>query len=257
MGPEIGTAQPIDSTPLLVIGKVGGEVDEDLTTENLFIKSWWSDLTSHLFIVLATKLMNEGLLYPYRIVTDREILDIRLGKQGYNAKSKSKRDEVLTFNSLSDFIGKEQRLVILRLGFLGYKNQAMAGFVKEALLCRQADALPTWIVEEPDSIFGPGHLSYNEDVGDYIASRYRIIDLTKPRSGLIIPRGVEGAQVRSTKGMAVDGEDTVPSKVPMPEPRFVAPARPRIEMDDSCLGMNGGSKKKDWNKKGNRGGGPV
>jgi hypothetical protein len=242
MGSEIASARPIESSPLLTLGSVGGEVALDRTMDNLFIKGWWSDITSHLFIVLSCKMMNDNLLYPFKIVTDSQIFDVRIGNQSYKAKSKTKRDEVTTYNGLDDYIGRDVELVIIRLGFLGYKNQSMPGYLKEALTTRAAYSKSTWIIEEPDSLFGPGHFSYNEDVGDYIANRFDPVDLTKTREGPIIPRGVEGSEVvRGGDGLAVDDERPVQPKVVMPKARIEAPVKeaPRMDINDPLLFGNG------------------
>ena len=249
MGPEIASARHVESSPLLTLGTVGGEIVIDRTRDNLFIKGWWSDIASHLFLVFSCKMMNDNLLYPFKIVTDSQIFDVRIGNQSYRAKSKTKRDEVITYNGLDDYIGKDLELVIIRLGFLGYRNQSMPGYLKEALTTRAAYSKPTWVVEEPDSLFGPGHFSYNEDVGDYIANRFDPVDLTQTREGPIIPRGVEGSEViRGGDGLAVDDDRPAPAKVVMPKERIMAPPKeaPRMDTNDPLLFGNGKKKNGKW-----------
>jgi hypothetical protein len=239
LGPEIGGARKIAATPLLVLGRVGGDVEVDRTIENLFIKGWWSDIISHLQIVLSCKMMNDNLRYPFKIVTDGEIFEVRMSMRAYNSRPRSRRDIDQIYNTLSDFMGPSEELVIIRLGSFAYRNSAVPGYLKEALIMRMVVGKATWIVEEPDSIFGPGHFSYNEDVGDYIANRFEPLDLTTTREGPIIPRGVEGSEViRSGNGLAVDDDRPVSPQVVMPKARIVAPA-PRMDVNDPLLFGNG------------------
>lgn len=163
MGLEIAAAPVLDVSPLLVLG------GDDLTEECLFIKSTWWDLLPHLKWVLFHK----GLRFRYRITTDEKLVTIFLGKEAYNARARGKRDETETFNSLADLIGEDFNLVIVRLGYLGYPNKAAPGVLKEALMLRETMGRPTWLIESPDSIWGEGHRSYNQEVGDYVLERFR------------------------------------------------------------------------------------
>ena len=255
MGPEIGSAPPIDYSPLLMPGRVGGSVSVDRTNENLFIKGWWSDVTSHLFIVLSCKMMNKGLWYPFKIVNESEIFNVRMGLNAYNSRPKGKRDEVQIFNTLADFIGGDFELVIIRLGSAGYKNQALPGYLKEALTTRAMASKPTWIIEEPDSIFGPGHFSYNEKVGDFISNNFTPVDLITERKGPITPRGVSGSELQSGDGLVVDDERANPVKAVMPKERVVIPDKEptqRMDTSDPLLFGEGKNHKKGGKWGGNR-----
>jgi hypothetical protein len=243
MGPEIGTAPPIASSPLLTVGKVGGEVPIDRTNENLFIKGWWSDIVSHLFIVLSCKMMNRGLWYPFKIVNESEIFNVRMGLYAYGSRPKGKRDEVQVFNTLSDFIGGDFELVIIRLGSAGHKNRALPGYFREALTTRTMISKPTWIIEEPDSIFGPGHFAYDESVGDFVSNNFTPVDLTTGRSEPIVPRGVEGSELQSEEGLVIDDGRANPVKAVMPKERVVIPDKePTQRMDTSDPLLFGGAR---------------
>ncbi len=238
MGPEIGSAPPIDYSPLLMPGRVGGEVSVDRTNENLFIKGWWADVVSHLFIVLSCKMMNSGLWYPFKVVNENEIFNVRMGLYAYGSRPKGKRDEIQVFNTLADFLGGDYELVIIRLGSAGHKNRALPGYFKEALTTRTMITKATWIIEEPDSIFGPGHFAYDESVGDFVSNNFTPVDLTTNKVGPIIPRGVEGSELQSDEGLVVDDERANPVKAVMPKERVVIPEKAptqRMEMDDPTL----------------------
>lgn len=186
LGPDVVLAPAVHTTPLYAIGP-DGQPTVDKTTENLLLKGWWSDLCGHFRWALGCK----GPLYPFTVVTDERIRTVFVGGESYSTKSRKIRDEVASVNTLHDLLGSTYPLVIIRLGFLGYKNVAMPGALLESLRIREASQLPTWIVEEPNSLFGPGHFAYNDEVFNYIHHHYKVMDLTSDTQREIIPRGVE------------------------------------------------------------------
>jgi len=216
--PEIAEAAPINASPLMELGRPG-EVRADLTSENLFIKGYWSELSSHLLLVFTVKMLH-NLLYQFQIITDARLRDVFVGSEAYTSRSRKKRDDIQTFNSLSDVIGGDKELVIIRLGFLGWINKAMPGILKEAIRLRHAAGKPTWIVEEPNSIFGPGHFSYDAEVAEMISQRFSVVEIQSKVEREIVPRGVKGAHLAVTEeeGMSLDDED-----VPKPRKKFVMP----------------------------------
>lgn len=262
LGTEIATAPGIADTPLHSRTDVQPVVDR--TTKNLFLKGWWSDLLPHFKIAFLRKFFLVAKVegFYFRIVTDERLKNVYLSNEAYAAKQKKKRDEGETYNSLGDLVGGSYDLVVIRLGFLGYKNVAMPGILKETLMLRQALNLPTWIVEEPESIFGQGHFSWSLEVDEYIRRRFEVIDLTQEKPDIVIePRGVEGARPRVTKekddGMSVDEEEPTPSPPKrMPAARFISEERsdekPKTSALDSVLVGDGGFKKRKKS-----GGGPV
>lgn len=250
VGVEIATSVSIKESPLFTPGAPGSPPEVDRTKSNLFLKGWWSDLLPHFKYVFAWKQLEYDLNYYVQVVTDERLKDVYVGNAAYDKRSKKNRDEAPTYNSLGDLVGSDQHLVIIRLGFLGNRNRAMPGLLKEALLLRQAANMPTWIVETPDSIFGYGHFAYSEDTADYIEGRFEAINLTRDRGTEIRPRGVEGAELDDDEpGMAVDREERSSPPVKMPKERFTAPVE---SVPDEVMGTSRPSSKK-W-KKGNRNG---
>jgi len=249
--PDIAEAPPMNASPLLEVGGPG-EVKVDLTSENLFIKGYWSDLASHLRLVLTIKMLH-NLLYQFQIITDARLRDVYVGSESYTARSRKKRDDIETNNKLSDVIGGDRELVIIRLGFLGYANRAMPGILKEAILLRHAVGKPTWIIEEPNSIFGPGHFSYDAEVAELISQRFSVVEIKARVERELVPRGVKGAHLAVTEeeGMSLDTEEAPKPrrKFVMPEPAIPAPASSTIDMG---LLTDDGKKKK---YKGKRNGG--
>lgn len=256
LGAEIATAPPLAETPLFV---PAAEPPVDKTQRNVFLKGWWGDLLPHFKTTFIRKYHAVGRVegFYFRIVTDERLKNVYLSNEAYAMKQRKKRDEGETFNSLSDLVGNFYHLVIIRLGFLGYKNVAMPGILKETLLLRQALNLPTWLVEEPESPFGPGHFSWSMDVDDYVKRRFEILDLTKTREGVELEyRGVEGASpIRSEPGMSLDEDAPAapapkPATVRTPKSNFEAPA---TDFDHDPILTGSGNKGAFKYKKGGKG----
>lgn len=259
LGVEIATAPLITKSPLFVAGDAGEPPKIDRTKENLFIKGYWRDLLSHFKWALGCK----GPLFPFRLLTDEKLKVVWLGQESYAARAKSRRDEVVTYNSLADLVGPDIDLVIIRLGFLGHKNIAMPGILKEAMMIREFACKPTWIVEVPTSLYGPGHFSYSEEVADYIAEKFEVVDLVRKESARSdeVPHGIEISPLAIALD-ADDGDDvTIGSLQPtpasmrhMPKPRF---ERPTIDTDTDLPGEGVSARKKQYGKKKPSSGGPV
>jgi hypothetical protein len=242
LGPEIAAAPIILKSPLYVAGGKGEPAKIDRTQDNLFIKVYWSDLLPHLKWALTCK----GPMFRYRIVTDERLKTVYLGSEDYRARAKSKRDDITTFNSVGDLIGPEYDMVIVRLGFLGYKNVAMPGILKEALMLRESALKPTWLIEEPASIYGFGHFSYSEDTAAYIDRLFEVINLVDEKRTPEAPRGVEPVE-----DVTMEDDEPRPQIVQPPQPRFTSPKIDPVEF----AVPEGSGRKSGWKKKG--GGGPV
>lgn len=260
LGPEIATAPLIRASPLFMAGEPGEPPKKDRTSENLFLKGYWPDLLTHFKWALGCK----GPNFRFRLVTDEKLKVVWLGAESYAARAKGKRDEVVTFNSLADIVNPDIDLVILRLGFLGHKNVAMPGILKEALMIREFACKPTWLVEVPTSLYGPGHFSYSEEVADYIGVNFEVVNLTLKESARAdhVPHGVELTPfllaVESSDGDDVGLGSLTPTPAAMqqmPKPRFASPP----DTFDTELPGEGPNapRKKQFGKKKQGGGGPV
>jgi hypothetical protein len=254
LGPEIAAAPTITRSPLYTLGPKGESPAIDRTGENLFIKSYWTDLLPHLKWALACK----GPMFRFRVVTDEKLRTVWVGNESYKQRAKSERDDLMTFNGLGDIIGPDYDLVILRLGFLGYKNAAMPGVLKEALMIRESALKPTWVVEVPSSLFGPGHLSYSEDVGGYIERLFEVVNLVRERSETDLPHGIYGGIEEPIEDVGMGAHTPMPERVVVSQPkeRFTAP--PAIVEDmGAVMGDNRKFKKNGGFGKKRGGGGPV
>lgn len=245
LGPEILTARSLRSSPLYVHGK------SDRTKDNLFIKGSWHTILSHLQWALGSK-FNEKPNVPHRfkIETDEKIVNVFVGNHSFTHRPKSMREDVETFNALSDFV-EPPDLFILRLGFLGYPNKAAPGSVKQALGVREVACKPTWIIESPSNPFGPGHFTYSEDLAGYIDEHFEVLDLS---GGDTVPDQVQGGIVIPTSDASDPDSDEVSMGGPTTTESVVRVTRERIPRSDSFdMGTShqGGSK---WKKKGASGG---
>jgi hypothetical protein len=130
----------------------------------------------------------------------------------------------------------------------------MPGVLKEALMVREAAQMPTWIVEEPSSIFGPGHFAYSEDTAMYIERLFTIVNLVDESRTPDEPRGIEASEPVEDVGM----EAPTPQVVRTSKPRFDAP---KIDVDELLGAAEEGTsykkKSSSWKRKGGGGGGPV
>jgi hypothetical protein len=252
LGPEIAKAETIFSSPLYELPEKSGEAPKlDRTKENLFVKVAWVDLLPHLKLCLWTK----GIFFNFRIVTDEKIKTVFVGAESYAQRAKNKRDEMVTYNSLNDLLGPEYPFVILRLGHLGHKNQAAPGAVKEALMIRDVAQKPTWIIEEPNSPFGPGNFTWSEDLQDYIERNYKSVTLGSVER-VYEPRGYAGAE--EVVGGVEDVNPSAPATRPARRP--VTPPVSAIDVDEDLAALEGkpkwkGGRSSSRPKKG--GGGPI
>lgn len=154
LGEEISAVQHVSSSALY---HRDGSVDR--TNENLHLRCTWEELIAHLKLVLSSK----GLNFRYRIVTDEQI------KTSF-VSADAKRDDTV----MLDLVGEIFKLVIIRVGFLGYKNKAAEGALKEALLIRRGLDLPTWLVEDPEL---PWQHSNGTEIQAYLADNFTEVSL--------------------------------------------------------------------------------
>lgn len=170
LGPEIAGAPYVSASPLLSLNPAGGRPLVDRTKDNLLIYCPWYGLLAHLKYALAYK----GLSYYHRVINDERIKNVFVGGEAYKARSSKVRDDLDTNNSLPDLVSGDYHLVIIKLGYLGYKNQAAPGALKEALLHRESLGLPTWLVLDPNRDWLHSH---DPDVGLYVQDRFEKLTL--------------------------------------------------------------------------------
>lgn len=227
LGPEIGGAKPLTESPLYV-----REPFYDATKDNIFLKGRWKTLISHLKFSLCVK----GLDFMTRVTSDERLKEIYLGKESYGQRAKGKRDEVETFNNLDDFV-REPDLLVLRLGFLGHKNIAMPGILKETLMLREFVQKPTWLIEDPANDWG---LSYSDDLWSYIQGHFKVVEVSSS----------DPTPVPAFEDTPYVAPNVSEVSLGAPEKEEYLPSEPTVSLDVGVLG-GGQSKKKasSWKPK--------
>jgi hypothetical protein len=254
LGKDIMNAHPaVYSSPLYEPAKDGGPPLIDLTTENLFIRARWEDFLPHFKLAATNLLSRTGFQWYFQLVTDERIKSVFVGNESYSSRARKQRDDVASFNSLGDLLGGDFDLVIIQLGYLGYKNVAAPGALKEALLIRQAANKPTWIVDpnQNEGRFQPGHLAYSQDLAEYLALRYMELELKIDREVPLPARveiGYQGAHlsVGNEEGLILDDADNprpTPQRMKIPKGPAVDVYLPRDLDNDPVLGTGSASKK--------------
>jgi hypothetical protein len=225
----------------------------DRTGDNLFLKSYYGDLLPHLKWALGGK----GLKFRFVILSDEKVLRIWLGSDSHRSQREVEDGEGYV-ESLHDVIGSDVDLFILRLGYLGYPNKSMPGVLHEALMLREAASKPTWIIEQPNSIFGYGHRSYSDDLAEYIQQNFEVIEF-KPgkatKDAEFEPQGIDVP----TEPIEDIGLGSTPTESP-PQPKPVQAAQkymPKAAITSSGTWdsdfdrvLSGNKSKKNWKKRG-------
>lgn len=214
--PMARDARLIKSSPLFTPKvNVACEPGVDLTRNNLYIQGiTWGQFLPHLKLIQLCKDIK------VRVITDEEIRSVFVGNDSYKAKPASKRETVETLNNLPELMSRDYDLVIIRVGFLGYKNISAAGAFREGLMYRAGHSKPTWIFESSHkSVIW--RYSKDEDLEHYLTN-YREIHLTsadppiEDLTGLTLA-GPELSDIPSEYNSAVPGDDDV--SLPEPAPR--------------------------------------
>ena len=175
LGPEIGSA-PLIEGGLYETGTSWPSPKRDRTRENLFLQGPWLTLLGHFRWAFTCKLIETGLRFHWVIITDERIKNIYVGNEHFRAKTRDEGEREESHNGLPDIMGGHD-LVIVRLGFLGHKNRSAGGGLWEALMLREIERKPTWVVDHPDRPYNSEHLSYSPEASHYIQTYFQTVDL--------------------------------------------------------------------------------
>lgn len=196
LGADISGAPKITKSPLYAIDVEHNKATLDRTTENVLINSAWYVVLPHLRLALGHHYLLRST-YRFTVITDERIINVFVGNEHYTSKSKKVRDDKDNYNGLKDLV-EGPDLVIIRLGFLGYKNVAAAGSLKQALMLREAARKPTWLIRNPDA---DTPVSWNEEVAAYVKVNFEVVTLSNEGPSTMDVTEVEPAQpkVRETR----------------------------------------------------------
>lgn len=171
MGPEIARVQHVVS-PLFDVAVAKdqesrelrpGEKRGDQSRTDLLVRMSWPDFLPHLKWVL----FNKGPAFTFTVVTDARIKSVFVGDESFKSRPMSMKDEA-TINNLDDLVGG-YNLAIVKLGYLGHKNKAAPGALREALMGRASLNKPTWVIEDPRSMYAWEHSS-SPEVVDFLST---------------------------------------------------------------------------------------
>lgn len=195
--PRAKDARVITSSPLYTPRRNHtSEPGVDLTGRNVHIQGiTWNQFMPHLKLIQMCKNIK------IRHVTDGDLRDIFVGNKNYKARPLRLRENEDTFNGIGGLLEANDDLLIIRVGFLGYKNAAGPGFLSETLLYRMAASKPCWIFESSHALVS---WRYTKDADvENLVSKYMQVHLTSPDPA-----------TEDLSGMQYDGpaEDVGPSE---------------------------------------------
>lgn len=204
-----------------------------LVRKSLFISAAWPDMKA---IVKLTMIRHRSLFL--KVTSDREILDVYLGKAARMARagsdSKSGAEGGDYYNSLQELMDPPD-LCLVRLNETLYKNKAAPSVLEEALSYRLDRDRPTWVLSDLDRPFGAGSTAYSEGLEYFIHSSMTTVKI--PR---IVPRIVTEAVFDVEP---VRTERPKPPRAELP-PRATLSAEAPEGVDESLSQYGSGLKKK-------------
>jgi hypothetical protein len=137
--------------------------------ESYYIIASWQDMKA---IIKAVMIRHPSLFL--KITSDREIVDVSLGKTSRNAKGGEEKEGV--YNSVQDLMDPPG-LAVVRLNDLAYKNKAASGYLTEALSHRLDREKPTWLISDRLKPFGGGSPAWSPSVMDLIFSSMKQVQI--------------------------------------------------------------------------------
>lgn len=146
------------------------DTEGDLTTENVWLTAPPDVARAHIRWALSCRLfhLRNASRWSFAISSDETLRALFLAPANKFA-SKEEKDEAVPF----DAHVQKPRLLIIRLGYLGHKNDAAAGILLTALKQREERGLPTWVVDSPSVPYAKGHLAWSERTEACLTERYR------------------------------------------------------------------------------------
>jgi hypothetical protein len=175
LGPELAKAPHRHSELYnLQIDPETNEEVGDRTLDDLFIKGEWSEVAQHIRWAVGVKHIADPK-FSFRIVTDHLLLRVFVGDFAYRNRSQQVRDDIETFNGITDLVSPSS-LLIIRLGNMAHPNKAAANVLREVLNIRATESKATWLIEG-HTYFGEGHTFYNYDVGNYVEENFEQINV--------------------------------------------------------------------------------
>jgi len=189
--PDLLKARIILESPIFTPSKISNQPPEkDLTKSNIRIQGvTWSGFLPHLRVAMTCCCARDPK-FTYKVVDDRRLKDVFVGGESWRNRTEQQRASKENNNIIADLMGEDQDLVIMRLGFLRYKNVAAASVLLEALMLREAAGKSTWLFESTDPFESWEH-SKDSTIELYVDEKYKTVRLQasaadEPEEGLIV-----------------------------------------------------------------------
>jgi hypothetical protein len=147
--------------------KNGISIDSDL-----YLQSPWHK--ARIFLASAIKERHRTKPFNHNVVADSEILNAWLSPARRESFEGDERDAQFAQQvaTLDDLV-RPPDLLIVRLGILGYKNQAMAGILLESIMLRrEVERKPTWVIIDPDEPLVEGHRCWSQALVKYLEANF-------------------------------------------------------------------------------------
>ena len=141
---------------------------KDHLTKPLYIRAVLQTFKNHLRHVA----LREGPDWNFKVITDADLMVAWLANvslSGANILDPDIKRPSLDSLTLLDLVVPPDLLVI-RLGVKSARNVAMSEVFLEALMHREHEGLPTWIVDQPTKPLQEGHLCWSSEVQSYLNS---------------------------------------------------------------------------------------
>ncbi len=248
LGASISLAKHVTKSPLYEAGDSRGDLPKvDRTGDNLVLKvDSWPSLLPHLKWALGCK----GLDFRFKILTDLEVVNVKVGATSRSAKGVARAaDGDGVFNHLGE-LTSDYALTILKVGYMGYKNRAAPGALLEFLLIRESQGKPTWLVLDAEHEWLH---SYDAEVEAYLTRWFEAIEMpSADPGGKVVEREVN-THITVDEGEEEDYFPATPApkpRKPLRKPMNPVPAVSISELDESAIlpGLGSSPKKKNWRR---------
>lgn len=135
--------------------------------KSLYVRSDLQVFKNHLRFVA----LRAGPDWNFKVVTDADLMVAWLANvslSGADIVDPDIKRPSLTSLTLLDLVVPPE-LLIIRLGVKTARNVAMSEVFLEALMHREHEGLPTWIMDQPTKPLQEGHLCWSNEIQHYVA----------------------------------------------------------------------------------------
>jgi hypothetical protein len=165
LGEALFHAEKIRQSPFLALSDDCTEVTVDLTLDDVWITSMWSELMPHLRFALGCK-WHVMRSFRYRVLTDEMI------------KHAALLPENTTQERVEEMVSEQYDLVIIRLGLLLHKTSAAPSALLATLTQRrEVVQKPVWVVDSPSSPLAGDHFAFSKELVGYLTANFGRIEV--------------------------------------------------------------------------------